>query len=201
MPSVTLRIATLSLVTCLVGCSHPEAEPRPKPTTATGPSEPARAAPDEAKAPAAPSSSPSSTGSYSPLVLARGLRMVHAPAGDDAARIVREARTREAADGRDLVVYVGARWCEPCQRFHRAAESGALDAEFPRLSVLEFDLDEDRERLQGAGYSSQFIPLFVMPGDDGRGTSKRFEGAVKGERAVGNIAPRLRAILSGDDVR
>jgi thiol-disulfide isomerase/thioredoxin len=130
-----------------------------------------------------------------PLVLARGVRFVDAPSGD-AADVIRAERTRAIADGRTLVVYVGAKWCEPCQRFHQAAERGALDAEFPNLTFLAFDLDEARDRLIAAGYSSKLIPLFVLPDESGRATERRFEGGVKGDGAVANITPRLRALLA-----
>lgn len=204
MLRVMSRTAAVVLVASSIACSRSDAEPRPEPTTAssTPQNKPVASSSASASSPAAraPSATSSAAAPSVPLVLAHGLRMIHAADGADAARVVREAREREAADGRDLVVYVGATWCEPCQRFHKAAAAGALDADFPRLTVLEFDLDEDRDRLASAAYSSQYIPLFVMPGADGRGTNKRFEGAVKGERAVANIAPRLRAILARDDV-
>ncbi|AKV01929.1 hypothetical protein AKJ09_08592 [Labilithrix luteola] len=122
--------------------------------------------------------------------------MSAASAGADAAKIIREAREREAAEGRSLVVYVGATWCEPCQHFHEAAKKGELDSDFPNLSLLEFDLDVDRDRLAAAGYTSEMIPLFVLPNDDGRASSKRFEGSIKGKGAVRNIAPRLRSLLA-----
>ena len=139
--------------------------------------------------------SPLPSGPAGPLVLARGVRIVHAGAGDDAARVVVAERARAKSDGRDLVVYVGAKWCEPCQHFHKAAQKGDLDAEFPDLTLLEFDLDDDRDRLATAGYVSQFIPLFAMPGPDGRASDRKFEGSVKGDGAVANIAPRLRSLL------
>ncbi len=156
-------------------------------------------APAEAKKDPSPSPAPSASAAppvSGPLVLARGLRIVHAPAGDDAAAVIKTERERAAAGGRDVVVYVGAKWCEPCQRFHAAAERGELDADFPDLTLLEFDLDVDRERLVTAGYVSELIPLFVLPDANGRATNKRFEGSVKGDRAVSNIAPRLRQILA-----
>jgi thiol-disulfide isomerase/thioredoxin len=114
----------------------------------------------------------------------------------DVAKLVRAERDKAAADGRDLVVYVGAKWCEPCQRFHAAANRGDLDGDFPELNILEFDLDEDRERLIAAGYVSKLIPLFVTPAEDGRASDRRFEGGVKGDGAVANIAPRLRKLLA-----
>jgi len=160
----------------LVACSRTDAEPRPDP-----------------QAQPIVSASGMPTG---PLVLARGVRIDKAAAGADAAKVVREASAREKADGRDLVVYVGAKWCEPCQRFHKAAAAGQLDDAFPELTLLEFDLDQDRDRLDAAGYRSDLIPLFVMPGDDGRASSKRFEGSVKGDGATANITPRLRALLA-----
>jgi len=129
-------------------------------------------------------------------VLARGIRFVKAEPGEDVAKLVRAEREKAAADGRDLVVYVGAKWCEPCQRFHKAAERGELDDEFPTLTLLEFDLDEDRDRITAAGYTSRLIPLFVVPAEDGRASDRRFEGGVKGEGAVANITPRLRKLLA-----
>jgi hypothetical protein len=170
------------------GCSRSEPEPHPAPI-ATEPQ------PRASAAPAASSAAAIAPAPAGPLVLARGVRIVHAGPGSDAARVVVDERTRAKSDGRDLVVYVGAKWCEPCQHFHKAAQKGELDAEFPDLTLLEFDLDEDRDRLATAGYVSQFIPLFAMPGPDGRASENKFEGSVKGGGAVANIAPRLRTLL------
>jgi thiol-disulfide isomerase/thioredoxin len=119
-----------------------------------------------------------------------------APDSGDVAAVVKGELMRARADGgRDLLVYVGATWCEPCQHFHQAAEKGELDAVFPRLRVLEFDLDRDRDRLASAGYISRLIPLFVVPKEDGTASARRVEGGTKGEAAVGDIASRLRRIL------
>jgi thiol-disulfide isomerase/thioredoxin len=173
-----LAVAAAALVfVTLAGCSKSQPEARPEPR--------ATAAPPSSDATDSP-----------PLVLARGVRMVHAGTGSDAAQVIREAARREAADGRDVVVYVGATWCEPCQRFHKAAAAGELDTDFPQLTLIEFDLDEDRDRLDRAGYRSALIPLFVKPNADGTASNKRFEGSVKGDHAVANIAPRLRALLA-----
>jgi thiol-disulfide isomerase/thioredoxin len=120
---------------------------------------------------------------------------VTATEGEDVATIVRRELERARKDGRDLLVYVGAKWCEPCERFHHAAEQGQLDDVFPRLRIVEFDLDRDAERLAVAGYSSKLIPLFVAPNDDGTSSDRRIEGSVKGEAAVMEIATRLRRIL------
>jgi thiol-disulfide isomerase/thioredoxin len=103
--------------------------------------------------------------------------------------------TREKARGRQLVVYVGAHWCEPCMRFHHAAEEKKLDARFPKLTLLEFDLDRDRERLEEAGYKSRMIPLFMLPNPDGSASGEHIEGSVKGDGAVDEISPRLDALL------
>jgi hypothetical protein len=202
MSGVTLRrTRALALVIGLfvsasaaLGCSRAEPEPKPTadPAASVAPPpapKPAASAPTVATS-AAPVAAPAG-----PLILARGVRIVHAGAGSDAAQVIREERVRAKSDGRDLVVYVGAKWCEPCQTFHKAAAKGDLDGEFPDLTLLEFDLDADRDRLATAGYVSQYIPLFAMPGPDGRASEKKFEGSVKGDGAVANIAPRLRSLL------
>ena len=170
------RIAPLLLA--LLACSRSDAPPKKDP------------------APPASASAPSVVTPSGPLVLARGVQLVSAGPGEDAAAVIRAERERASASGRDVVVYVGAKWCEPCQRFHDAAERGELDADFPNLTLVAFDLDVDKERLVSAGYVSELIPLFVVPDESGRATSKRFEGSVKGDRAVANIAPRLKQILA-----
>jgi len=123
--------------------------------------------------------------------------LVIAPQGNDDVRaVVRAERDRARGDGRDLVVYVGAPWCDPCTRFHQAVQAGELDATFPTLRLLEFDQDRDGERLDAAGYGTTMIPLFVAPAADGGGSARRFAGSVKGERAVAVIVPRLSALLA-----
>jgi len=94
------------------------------------------------------------------------------------------------------VVYVGAPWCEPCQRFHHAVEQGQLDATFPDVDLVTFDADRDSERLASAGYVSRLIPLLALPGPDGRASGKQVEGGIKGEGAVAYIAPRLEQMLA-----
>jgi hypothetical protein len=93
-------------------------------------------------------------------------------------------------------VYVGAPWCEPCERVHRAVEKGDLDTEFPNLTLFEFDIDQDKQRLAAAGYSPKYIPLFALPDRDGKASGKRVEGGIKGEGAVGYIVPQLRSLLA-----
>lgn len=102
----------------------------------------------------------------------------------------------QAAGDRQVVVYVGASWCEPCNHFHQAVAAGALDATFPRLTLLEFDQDLDGDRLTAAGYTSQLIPLFVRPAADGRATGRHIEGSIKGPGAVAEITPRLRTLIA-----
>ncbi len=116
--------------------------------------------------------------------------------GDDVAETVRREVVRAKADKRDLLVYVGAKWCEPCQYFHNAAATGQLDATFPGLRLLEFDLDRDREALERAGYTSRMIPLFALPREDGSSSGEQIEGSIKGREAVHQIEPRLRDLLS-----
>jgi hypothetical protein len=162
----------------VVACSKPESEPRKDPSADQTPS-------TRAPAPAVP------------LVLApKGIRFERPAKGDDVLAIIKKARDDAAANGRDLIVYVGAeKWCEPCQRFHQAAERGELDDQFPNLTILDFDAEHDAERLVAAGYEWKMIPFFIVPDANGRPTDRRFEGSVKGDRAVSNIAPRLRLIL------
>jgi thiol-disulfide isomerase/thioredoxin len=138
---------------------------------------------------------PLGTATQEPPAAASAKVTIETPGNGSVASVVLTVQAREAARHRKVVVYVGAPWCEPCQRFHKAVAEGKLDATFPNLTLLEFNLDEDRERLAAAGYTSEFIPLFVRPGKDGTASSARFAGSVKGDGAVANITPKLRALI------
>ena len=120
---------------------------------------------------------------------------VLAPESGDVVELVLAELERARTDERLLIVYVGASWCEPCQYFHAAVEDGTLDDSLAKVRLLEFDLDRDRDRLLAAGYSSKMIPLFVVPGPDGRAGPRRTEGGVKGPAAVDNLRERLVALM------
>jgi thiol-disulfide isomerase/thioredoxin len=122
--------------------------------------------------------------------------LIDAPGSGAVPPIVREAGAVAVREHRTLVVYVGASWCEPCQRFRDAVAKGELDTTLSDVALLEFDFDRDRERLASAGYVSKYIPLLALPAPDGSASGKQIEGGVKGEGAVGFIVPRLRAMLA-----
>lgn len=125
-----------------------------------------------------------------------GPRVRFEPAGPGALEeVVRRFADAARREGRVPLVYVGATWCEPCQYFHRAAERGELDEHLPALALLELDRDRDGARIDAAGYGSRMIPLFVVPGEDGRGTDRRIEGSIHGAGSPLQIAPRLRALV------
>ncbi len=109
----------------------------------------------------------------------------------------------EIADATHLrvLVYVGASWCEPCQRFHEAVQKGELNGPLNGLRFLEFDQDRDAGALKVAGYSYQFIPVLALPDPDGRNHGRMISGSIKGPKAVQeNLVPRLQALLAGQVV-
>ena len=125
----------------------------------------------------------------------KGVQFIAAPQGR-LVHIIKRERARAQADGYALLVYVGAAWCEPCQRFHQAAAAGKLDEQFPKLRLLELDRDRDEKRLENAGCLSQLIPLFSHTTHQGRCSTRRIFGSVKGPGAIANITPRLKALLA-----
>jgi thiol-disulfide isomerase/thioredoxin len=148
------------------------------------------------QADAAPEPEPPTPVTPAPASPVRKMRVTSAPAEGEVDAIVRAVMTQASADRRRVVVYVGASWCEPCQRFHQAAEGGELDGTFPDVDLVGFDADRDSERLASAGYVSQLIPLLALPGPDGRASGKQVEGGIKGDGAVRSIVPRLRQMLA-----
>lgn len=120
---------------------------------------------------------------------------VKAPAESDITALVQREAARAKADQRTLIVYVGAAWCDPCERFHQAALAGQLDAQLGGFRFLAFDLDRDNEALFRAGYGSKMIPLFVIPREDGSPSPARMEGGYKGEGAAMELTGRLLQLV------
>src|SRR4051812_5995055 len=102
------------------------------------------------------------------------------------------------ASGMRVLVYVGATWCEPCQRFHKSLESGELDEALAGTKFIEFDADRDGSELRAAGYTPKYIPSFAVPDQSGHASGRAIEGSIKGDGAVRqNLVPRLLALLDG----
>lgn len=130
-----------------------------------------------------------------PLAPTDHVRFVTPPPTGEVAPIIKEELAQAQKENRRVLVYVGATWCEPCQRFHHAAAQGLLDKDFPNLTLVEFDADHDNPRLLAAGYGSQYIPLFALPRPDGRASGRHIQGSIKGDGAVAEITPRLKDLL------
>lgn len=125
-------------------------------------------------------------------------RLIAAPAEGDVAALVRDERAREEGL---LIVYVGATWCAPCKAFHDALVAGELDGPLAGVRFLEFDADRDAGRLQGADYVSRYIPLFSVPGPEGRATDRFVEGGIKGPGAVPHLMRRLEPLIAAARLR
>lgn len=128
------------------------------------------------------------------------VELVDAPPTGEVAAYVAGEVPHAVRDGKQLLVYVGATWCEPCLKFHAAAAAGRLDADLGDLRFLVFDLDRDETRLAAAGYKSQYVPLFAVPGPDGRASGAQHDGVkTDGDyltqivRHVRELAPRPAA--------
>ncbi len=132
-----------------------------------------------------------------PAMAAQKVELIElSPSEEPLTRIVMREQKRAAIDGRDLFIYVGAEWCEPCTRFHQAVQRGELDGVFPTLRLLELDRDRDEARLAAAGCITRMIPLFARPTSEGKcDLARSIAGSIKGPGAVANITPRLRRLL------
>ncbi len=128
-----------------------------------------------------------------------GPRFVAAPSALGAVEpFIREQVEQSLATGGRTLIYVGASWCEPCQRFHAAVLDGKLDGVLARTRLLEFDADQHAGALHRAGYAFEFIPVIAIPNPDGRSSGRLLSGSIKGPSAVADdIVPRLRALLDG----
>ncbi len=165
--SVAFAFAFASNV-ALVGCARENErteklvpDPRPPPVASTV----------TTTTPPTPGSSPMPLASAPPADASReGLRFVTPPDDLELSAFLRSERLKQKAQGRLLVVYVGAPWCPPCKRFHAAASEGRLDAQSGRLTLVALDADRDTERLASLGYVFKNIPYFAIVGQSGRPT-------------------------------
>jgi thiol-disulfide isomerase/thioredoxin len=121
-----------------------------------------------------------------------GVRVVVASADSDGVSLVRTERLKAKAEGRVLVVYAGATWCEPCKRFKEEVHSGRLDGKLPHITLLTFDADRDVDRLSAAGYRFSFIPFVALPGPDGHPSDVQ-EARGKGGNAWHELVAKLEA--------
>ncbi len=120
-----------------------------------------------------------------------GIRVIIATQDTDALSLARTERLRAKAEGRVLVVYAGAGWCEPCKRFKNAVQTGALDDKLAKTTLLVFDADRDADRLSSAGYTFKFIPYVGLPGSDGHPTDSA-EARSKGSEAWRDLIAKLQ---------
>ena len=172
-----MRSWLLVALALLAGCTPSPKENRDTPTTptsavvATGVVDAAAPAPD-----AAPPEN--------------AVRVVVASADTDALSLIRTERLKAKAEGRVLVVYAGAAWCEPCKRFKEQVHTGRLDDKLPHVTLLAFDADRDADRLAAAGYKFSFIPFVALPGTDGHPTDTQ-EARGKGSNSWTELLVKL----------
>lgn len=124
------------------------------------------------------------------------VRFLSPEAGEVAPQVARQL-SRASGEHRQVLVYVGAPWCEPCRLFHEAVDRGELTGKLGALDLIAFDAEPDAERLLMSGYESQLIPAFTLPAPDGRASTTKLEGSIKGSAAVADLVPRLRQLLAG----
>jgi thiol-disulfide isomerase/thioredoxin len=146
-----VRALAIAALAVLVGC-NPSSSPRPS-------------AGAESSATPAPKVTAATTEEAS---ASRGkLQVLAATADSDALSAIRTERLKAKAEGRVLVVYVSATWCEPCKRLKEEIAAGRLDDRLGKTTLLAFDADKDVDRLRSAGYSFEFVPFVALPGADG----------------------------------
>ena len=115
-----------------------------------------------------PSPSPSPSTSTSTTKTGGKIVVLPAAQDSDALSAIRTERLKAKAEGRVLVVYVSATWCDPCKKLKEEIEAGRLDDRYGKTTLLAFDADKDIDRLGAAGYTFKFVPYVALPGADGR---------------------------------
>jgi hypothetical protein len=187
----------LALIASVAACKSP---PEPARGSASSAGPPASSTPSGASA--AASAPPPSTAPHiipGPLPSAKAGRTGHldfiaGPPGD--VRLIVLAASRAAATrGHRLLLYSCTPKSDLCGRFKGAALSGDLDGSIPAVTFIEFDGEDDHDRLAAAGYTSQVMPSFVVPAADGRASPQVVEGGATGKAVISFLAMRLQRLL------
>lgn len=184
-PSMTTRAAVLAVCLALLACDARGAGAVGSATVS--------AASDST---ASSSATHAASGAGGPSTAPSSVPVIDAPAQGDVASIVRDALATAASQRRKLLVYAGATWCKPCQRFHAALASGRLDTELSDVAFLKFDIDRDQDRLRADGYQSHLLPMVVVPASDGAPSGKQIEGGISDDSAVDGFVARIRRMLA-----
>lgn len=108
------------------------------------------------------------SGSATPAKTGGKIVVLPAAQDSDALSAIRTERLKAKAEGRVLVVYVSATWCDPCKKLKEEIEAGRLDDRYGKTTLLAFDADKDIDRLGAAGYTFKYVPYVALPGADGR---------------------------------
>ena len=123
-----------------------------------------------------PSPSPPEKGTSDPTDradIATGPEWVIVDNVSKVAEAVLKESQQATKDGKKLVVYVSAVWCKPCKDFSEATKRAGFGSELNHIRLMKFDWDRHQTPLARAGYGSQFLPLFVVPGPDGKASEKQ----------------------------
>lgn len=190
--AVDSRAALLAVAIALVGCEKSGAS-QGTTSASSGASSPTVASTTQPTGPtaAATTAAPSATAPAPPK--ADGVRFVDAPEDADTLSTIRSERLKAKADGRVLVVYVGATWCPPCKEFHHKSHAGFFDARAGKITLLVFDADRDTERLGAAGYKFRYVPYFALPRADGHPAEEHEMKGKAGAQTTEEIAQQLEA--------
>ena len=94
-----------------------------------------------------PSPSPSPSTSTSTTKTGGKIVVLPAAQDSDALSAIRTERLKAKAEGRVLVVYVSATWCDPCKKLKEEIEAGRLDDRYGKTTLLAFDADKVRQVL------------------------------------------------------
>lgn len=185
----------------MVACVSAVAACNPSPAAKSGTTSDPASSTAIASAPPPAAATPEAAASGEPPAPdARRLRFVEASADSDALSSIRAKRLEAKAEGRVLVVYVGATWCAPCKRFKAEVASGRLDDRLGGLTLLAFDADRDGDRLGAAGYTFQYVPFVALPGADGHPAATQ-QATGKGSEAWRELLGKLDAWRAGSETR
>ena len=125
--------------------------------------------------------------------------MISADPGQNILPIIAKAKAEAEKQSILLMVYVGAPWCPPCVDFQKELNAGTLDSALPNLRFLKFDADADADRIQAAGYGSEYVPYIVVPNTDGSPSKERIEGAVvAGAKGADVVVRKIHQLLAKD---
>jgi hypothetical protein len=127
---------------------------------------------------------------------ARGFELDEVAPGRPLAVVLSDGAAKAKAKGLRPFLYIGATWCQPCQKLHRSLDDERMVDAFRGTYVIHLDLDAWERELPSVGLRVAQVPVFFQLDAQGKPTGKSLDGGAWNEDVPAEMAPPLKRFFN-----